>query len=120
MIYKILASLRKNKKHTKMDKQTSEIAYNPIDDFKEGSFVDARDSVNRWCVAIIKHRFTHQERVTVRFDGWSSSWDETYTIKGDKVAPFRRYSRLYTGQIKFAIRDEKYSVEKTFKLMETI
>ncbi len=79
------------------DSSETSVPYSPFDDYKEGSFVDARDSVNRWCVATIKAKFDLSERVKVRFDGWSGTWDETYSIKGDKIAPFRRWSRNYTG-----------------------
>jgi hypothetical protein len=73
-----------------MDSQKPEgKKYDPTEDFKEGSFIDAKDSVNRWCVAIVRARNDATRRVKVRFDGWNGSWDVTYSIDSSKVAPFR-------------------------------
>lgn len=52
-----------------------------------GEWVDAVDTVQKWCVASaidIKENF-----VEVHFDGWGNRWDVTYRFTSGKVAPFR-------------------------------
>ena len=56
--------------------ETSVPEYDPISDFKVGSYIDAKDTVNSWCVAVIKE--ITETRITLGFDGWSNKWDETY------------------------------------------
>lgn len=80
-------------------------SYDPFSDFKIGSFIDAKDSVNNWCVATITE--INDNKVTVSFDGWSSKWKDTHLMRGPKIAPFRRYSYGYTGQAKAAIRENR-------------
>ena len=75
-----------------MDTSETPPKYDPTSEYKIGSFIDAKDTVNSWCVAIIKDINTESKRITIGFDGWSGKWDETYYYTGFKVAPFRRYS----------------------------
>jgi hypothetical protein len=70
--------------------------HDPIANFKIGSYIDAKDSVNNWCVGVVTD--IDSTKVSVRFDGWSTKWNDTHLIQGPKVAPFRRFSRGYTGQ----------------------
>ena len=39
-------------------------------------FIDAKDSVNNWCVArIVEHDLSHY-KISVHFDGWSTKYDD--------------------------------------------
>ena len=92
-----------------------ETPYDPTSDFKIGSFIDAKDSVNNWCVARITN--LSENKVTLNFDGWSNKWNDTHLLKGPKIAPFRRYSYGYTGQAKSAIRENaSFGSEKIQKI----
>ena len=69
---------------------------------KEGDYIDAMDTVSKWCLAQV----TARDDTTARchFDGWSSKWDLSYRWTSYKIAPFRRYSKGYTGQVKTPLR----------------
>lgn len=71
----------------------------------EGLYVDAKDSINSWCVAQVIEVDVSQSRVKVHYDGWSQKWETWLPIQEDKLAPFRMHSKRYTGQPKQAIRD---------------
>jgi len=77
-------------------------------------FIDARDSVNKWCAAKVVQ--VDESSLTLRFDGWSRKWDERVSLKSSRIAPFRKYSRLYTGGVQGAIREWTFKSED---LMET-
>lgn len=47
--------------------------YNPADYYKEGTWIDAQDTVNAWCLAKIMQ--IENRSVNVHFDGWSNRWD---------------------------------------------
>lgn len=48
-----------------------------IKDFlSKGTYIDAKDSANNWCVAIILEVFSKEEKVMIRFDGWAEKWNE--------------------------------------------
>ena len=47
---------------------------NVYKDIKPGWYVDARDSVNNWCVAEVQE--VNGNEIKVNFDGWSSRYDE--------------------------------------------
>ena len=64
---------------------------------KEGDFIDAVDSVNKWCLATVLKPLS-ESFVRVHFDGWSQKWDTHYRWNSYKWAPFRRNSQDYTGQ----------------------
>jgi len=73
-------------------------------------FIDARDSVNKWCAARVVQ--VNEASLTLRFDGWSRKWDERVSFKSSRIAPFRKYSRLYTGQSHTAIREWTFNSEE--------
>ena len=74
-----------------------------------GMYVDARDTVSTWCVAEVLTISVNE--VKVSFDGWSSKYDEEFRLKSSRIAPFRMYSKGYTGQIKNPLRRMEYSAE---------
>lgn len=44
-------------------------------------YVDAKDSVNNWCIAkIIDHDLPHY-KISVHFDGWSGKYDDVSTSR---------------------------------------
>ena len=70
-------------------------------------YVDAKDSINNWCVALIK-KVNHDEKsVRLSFEGWSSKYDVEVKRVSTKIAPFRTHTQGYTGQSKTAYRDFK-------------
>lgn len=77
-----------------------------------GSYIDSKDTTGNWCVSkVIKHDL-EQGKLVIRYDGWSSKWDMDVHKTSSKIAPFRTYSQLYTGQRKIAIRDWSFSIEE--------
>jgi hypothetical protein len=68
----------------------------------EGDYIDAIDSVNKWCLATIVEK--DDNNVRVHFDGWSSKWDVNYRLTSYKIAPFRKYSHGYSGQFRMPLR----------------
>ena len=52
--------------------------------FFVGKKLDARDSVNSWCSASVVQ--VAASRVLIRYDGWSSKWDEWIEITSDRYA----------------------------------
>ena len=69
---------------------------------KEGDYIDALDTVPKWCLAQAVAR--DENSVRCHFDGWSSKWDVSCRWSSNKIAPFRRFSRGYTGQVKTPLR----------------
>jgi len=61
--------------------------------FSKGTYVDAKDSMSNWCVGQIIDLSTESDFIKVRFDGWSSKWNEGYKSTSAKIAPFRKFSR---------------------------
>lgn len=80
-----------------------------LDEYKVACFIDSKDTSNTWCVAkIIK--IDHENRnVSIRYEGWSDKWDNTFPFNSPKIAPFRLHSQLYTGQKNTALRSFFYS-----------
>ena len=67
--------------------------------------MDAKDSVNNWCVAkIVNHDLLHNN-LSIHFDGWSPRYDKTQRITSSRIAQFRKYTQGYTGQTKDALRE---------------
>lgn len=88
--------------------------YNYYDDYKVGKFIDAQDTVNTWCLGQVVA--SDGRLVTVHYDGWSSKWDMNARVNNYKIAPFRKYSKGYTGQQKVALRAlMKFSLEDLAK-----
>ena len=61
------------------------------------NFVDAKDSVNNWCVGQIVEENVDQGTVKVHFEGWSDRHDVTLRKNSNKMAPFRTQTFGYTG-----------------------
>ena len=80
--------------------------YVPTDYYKEGCLCDAQDTVHNWCLSEIVG--VNGREINVHFDGWPDRWDEVsvtpfnpqqwYKGSSYKVAPFRKYTKGYTGQ----------------------
>lgn len=81
--------------------------------------MDARDQVNNWCVGQIIDINSETQTVTVHFDGWSDKYNVELPKKTSKIAPFRSYSRGYTGQQKVALRTGWSINQTTFVMLET-
>ena len=69
-----------------------------------GYFIDARDSMNDWCVAKVAEICEIKKTVTVFHDGWGTK-TMAYPFKSLKIAPFRRNTLKYTGPKRCAVRD---------------
>lgn len=77
------------------------------------------DTVSKWCLGQIVARDDNQ--VMVRFDGWSNRWDATCRWTSYKIAPFRRWSKGYTGQVKTPLRAQmSFKVEEVERLRERV
>jgi hypothetical protein len=63
------------------------------------------DSVSKWCLAQVVAK--DDTSVSCHFDGWSNKWDLTYRWTSYKIAPFRRSSKGYTGQVKTPLRQNR-------------
>jgi len=49
-------------------------SYNPYNELKSGCYIDARDTVNNWCVAEVLKIDSNEVRVS--YDGWSDKYNE--------------------------------------------
>jgi len=78
-------------------------------------YIDAKDSVNNWCVAKIIDHDIQNHKLQLHFDGWSTKYDETVRIGSSRIAAFRKYTQGYTGQSKMALRefDMNYAYQVT-------
>lgn len=79
---------------------------------KVGGFIDAKDTVNSWCVARVVELDTERNRILVNYDGWSKNYNNVLNINSSKIAPFRKHSAPYTGQKKHALRDWTFSQQE--------
>ena len=75
-----------------------------LSEYKEGCFIDSKDTMNTWCVAKIINIDFEQKTLKVRYEGWSDKWDTTLTFNSNRIAQFRMKSELYTGQKGIALR----------------
>ena len=50
--------------------------YNPIPDYLVNTFIDAKDSVNHWCVGQIVEIDEEKNMIKIHFEGWSPRYDE--------------------------------------------
>ena len=48
------------------------------DFFRKGVFIDAIDSVSSWCLGQVSEVCHSDNTIKVKFDGWSSRWDEVF------------------------------------------
>lgn len=46
--------------------------------FNKGTYIDAKDTTNKWCVAIIIEVCHDDSTIKISFDGWQSRWDEVF------------------------------------------
>lgn len=84
-----------------------EESYDFASDFSKDSFIDAHDG-QKWCVAVVMS--STPETVNIRFEAWSSKYDERGISKHSKrLAPFRLHSVGYTGQTSQPYRQFTYS-----------
>src|SRR5690242_16964625 len=82
---------------------------NSLDHYQKGEYCDAQDDTKSWLVGEIVERT--DDKIKVHFEGWSSKYDETWSIKNRKVEHFRRYSKGYTGQKGTAYRSLAFSMD---------
>lgn len=54
---------------------------------KVGGFIDAKDTVNSWCVARVVELDTERNRILVNYDGWSKNYNNVLNINSSKIAP---------------------------------
>jgi hypothetical protein len=78
-----------------------------IDWLAVDTYVDAKDTVNNWCVACVKHINHDEKTIRLCFEGWSSKYDIEIKRTSPKIAPFRTHTFGYTGQSKTTYRDFK-------------
>lgn len=63
--------------------------YDHMQEYQFGQYVDARDSVGKWCAGQIVEYDEDKKLVRVHFDGWSEKYDEYISLLSPKIAPFR-------------------------------
>jgi len=61
-------------------------------------YLDAKDTVNNWCVAFVKNINHEEKTVRIGFEGWSPKYEIDIKRNSNKIAPFRTHSLGYTGQ----------------------
>ena len=69
--------------------------------------MDAKDTVNNWCVAQVVEENVDQGTIKIHFEGWSDRHDVVLKKNSNKIAPFRSQTIGYTGQKRSAFRDFK-------------
>ena len=50
--------------------------YNHLPDYQLNTYIDAKDTVNHWCVGQIVDIDEDKNTLKVHFEGWSSRYDE--------------------------------------------
>jgi ubiquitin carboxyl-terminal hydrolase 9/24 len=80
--------------------------------FATGRFVDSKDTSGGWLVAKVIEDNPTTKQLHIRYDGWSDKWDAHLSKSSSRLAPFRKFSRHYTGQTKFAIRDWVFNADE--------
>ena len=67
---------------------------------KCGKYIDVRNNQGKWCVGIIKDtRIMHNvSLVGIHFEGWRTYIDDEIPTSSQKLAPFRKFTRGYTGE----------------------
>lgn len=80
--------------------------YDYLNDVKEGSYLDAKDTVSNWWVARIKEVNDKNEEFSLHFDGWSSKYDEDIPFNSTRIDPFRMITVGYTGMKNSSKREE--------------
>ncbi len=85
------------------------VEFGELDYLAVDTFLDAKDTVNNWCVGQVKNVNPAERTVIIAFDGWSSKYDIELKRNSTKIAPFRTHTVGYTGQTSAAIRDFKFN-----------
>lgn len=107
--------------------------YDHTQEYKHDLYVDAKDSVGKWCVGQIVELDEDKNIARVHYDGWPLKYDEMIPLTSNKIAPFRYFTTWYTGQVGSAYRDfhfnfvlnEKFKkelkdiLENGFEILET-
>mmetsp|Transcript_19956 Transcript_19956/g.36937 ORF Transcript_19956/g.36937 Transcript_19956/m.36937 type:complete len:2099 (-) Transcript_19956:32-6328(-) len=88
-----------------------------MDPYAVGNYVDAKDSTNKWMVATVVEEVRESNQVKIHYEGWSQKWDLYIYKNSNKLAPFRKYTRCYTGQEKAAIRTGKLNAGEIKKVI---
>ena len=89
-------------------------SHDPTKDYKKGAYIDAHDGTG-WRVGII----TKEENgaISIHYEGWGPKFDENgIKISSARIAPFRKMTVGYTGQVRQAYRDFKYTKEQKYKV----
>lgn len=60
-------------------------------DFQVGEFIDASDSVQKWCVARVVDK--RENEIYIHYEGWSDRWNEWIPINSERLAPYRTRSK---------------------------
>lgn len=56
-----------------------------------GQRVDAKDSVNKWCPAVVRQ--VTASRVLIHYEGWSKKWDEWFEIDSSRLDAFGAHTQ---------------------------
>ena len=78
-----------------------------------GYYIDAKDTVNDWCVAQVIDINTSSNTVEINFDGWGNRRNSVFQLTSSKLAPFRSHSQGYTGPKRYSTRSWEFSREET-------
>ncbi len=62
--------------------------YNPFPDYKLSNYIDAKDTLNEWCVGQIVDTDEKKNLFKVHFEGWSSRHDEVSPIYSPTLTLF--------------------------------
>jgi len=85
------------------------VEFGELDYLAVDTYVDAKDSINNWCVGQVKNVNPADKTVQINFEGWSTKYDIEIKRYSNKIAPFRTHTFGYTGQSSTAIRDFKFN-----------
>jgi len=55
--------------------------YDFTSDLALNHFIDAKDTVNNWCVAIVTDILPETQQIKISFEGWSAKYDEVSIIQ---------------------------------------
>lgn len=58
--------------------------------FYVGQKLDAKDSINNWCLAVVLQ--VSPARILVHYEGWSAKWDEWFDLDSPRLAKAGEYS----------------------------
>ena len=95
--------------------------YEWIHDIQKDWYIDAKDSVNNYWVAIITEDDQDKEEYNIHFDGWSTKYDEYVPYSCTKIEPFRTITKGYTGMKNSSKREEwSFKSEELESLKEKV